>query len=576
MPYLVLNVYLRGFTYTFMIVEFLLIPCLFVSFAGWGAWAKMLTGIKTDSFSLSIILGFSLFSILTCCLSFFIPLNFYAELVLLLLSLFPFFLRKMRNNMIRFPKELWRSAWFWIFCVVILLAGSFHPFRPDYFSYYKPSINWLDQYGLIIGVANIDWNFGQMSALHIIQAGLDETLDPFQRIGIFITILFLTYIFEKKNYLLLFIIPVFFLFIQTPSTDLAIVFLSLIVVNELCFNYHVENYKLLFLISVFTFVIKPVAFWLPVWTFAAGLLLNKKELRDFRIYLIPTLLVIIFLVKNVIASSTLLYPLPFTKLNTYWLPNFQILDLSNQRASIFTFGRYFTINEINSMSFFQKVYYWLSIDKLQTIINCFMVAAIAVFGVFAFLKKNILYIALWIIVVVKSLVVFSFSGQFRFIIDGVFPLLFILFYPVLTGKTKILISALAFSFMSLFLISYPSLLKQNIPGFKLTKWMKGFKEKSLLLPENYTINKYAVENIGNINFYISSFIYNYDTPPPAFSEDKLREYYQFGIFPQMEDVANIRKGYYMKMLTPEEKAKLGEIIDKYFATPENQISHSSR
>ena len=576
MPYLVLNVYLRGFTYAFMIVEFLIIPCLFVSFAGWGAWAKMLTGIKADSFSLSIILGFSLFSILTCVLSFFIPLDFYAELVLMILSLLPFFLRKMRINMIRFPKELLRSVWFWVFCIVILLAGSFYPFRPDYFSYYLPSINWLDHYGLIIGVANIDWNFGQMSALHIIQAGLDQTLDPFQRIGIFITILFLVYIFEKKTYLLLFIIPFFFLFIQTPSTDLAIVFLSLIVVNELCFNYRVENYKLLFLISVFTFIIKPVAFWLPVWTFAAGLLLNKKELKDFRIYLFPMLLVVLFLIKNVIASSTLLYPISFTKLNTYWLPNFQILDLSNQRASIFTFGRYFTINEINSMSFFQKVYYWLSIDKLQTIINCFMVAAIVLFGVFVFFKKNILYSALWIIVVVKSVIVFSFSGQFRFIIDGVFPLLFIMFYPVLTGKTKILIPALAFSFMFLILIGYPPLLKRNIPGFKLTKWMKGFKEKTLLLPGNYVINKYAVENIGNINFYISSFIYNYDTPPPAFSEDKLREYYKLGVFPQMEDTANIRKGYYMKILTSEEKEKLGKIIDKYFATSENQIFHSSQ
>jgi len=547
-----------------MLLEIFIIPLLFISFAGWGAWAKMLTGIKTDSFSLTVILGLSFFSVWVCLLSFFIPLNLYVELVLLILSLIPFLSKKLRTDMIPFPKALLKMVWFWIFCLIIILAGSYFPFRPDLFSYYKPTLNWLNHYGLIIGVANIDWLLGQTSVFHIIQAGLDQTIDPFQRICVFITILFLVYIFERKAYLLLLVIPFCFMFIQAPSPDVAIIFFSLIVVNELCFNYQVGNYKILLLISVFAFVIKPVAFWLPVWTFIAVFFLNRKELKDYRAYLFPTLLVIIFLVKNVIASSTLFFPVSFTKLNTYWLPDLRILNISDQNASAFTFDEYFTIDKINSMSFFQKIYYWLSINGLQTFINWAVVMAIAVFGVFSFLKKKSLYLSLWIMVVIKLLVVFSFSGQYRFIIDGVFPLLFIMFYPVLTGKTKIFIAGLALSLTFLFFISYPTLLKRTVSDFKLTFWMTGFTKKSLLFPQCYVVKKYAKETVGNLNFHISAYFYDYNTPPPAFNYEKLKRYHDLDIFPQMKDSTNIRKGYYMRTLTPAEKEKLEEIIEKYF------------
>ena len=527
---------------------------------GWGAWAKMLPGVKTDSFSLTIILGLSLFGILTCLLSFFIPLNLYTESGLLIVSLIPFFVKKLRTNMLPFPKGPLQSAWFWIFCLIILLAGSYYPFRPDHFYYYEPTIRWLNSYGLIIGVANIDWTLGQMSIFHIMQAGLDQTIDPFQRINVFITILFLVYIFERKSYLLLFVIPICFLFIQAPSPDVTIIFLSLIVVNELCFKYRSDNYNILFLISVFTFIIKPIAFWLPAWVWITGFFLDKNKLKDYRIYLIPGLMVIVFLIKNVIASSTLLYPVPFTKLDTYWLPDLRILELSNQKASVYTFDRYFTINEIKAMSFLQKFYYWLSIGRLQTIINCFLTITIVVFGFFAFFKKNFIYLSLGIIIIIKSVIVFSFSGQFRFIIDGIFPLLYIMFYPCRIGKTKVFAAGLSFFLLFLAITGYPPILKRTIPDFKLTRWMRGFTKNSLLVPENYVLNKYTKEKIGNLDFNVSHYFVDYDTPPPAFNREELKLYLDLGIFPQMKDSTNIRKGFYMKKLMPEEKARLEKIM----------------
>ena len=557
---------MRRFTCTFMIAAFFLIPVLFISFAGWGAWIKVFIGNRTDSFSLTIILGLAFFSIWTCLFSFFAPLTFYVELVLFIFSLIPFLFKKLRVYTIRFPKELLQSVWFWLFCLLIILAGAYHPFRPDHFFYYEPTLNWLNQYGLITGVANIDWLLGQMSVFHIIQAGLDQTIDPFQRIGVFMTVLFLFYIFERKAYLLLLVIPFYFLFIQTPSPDIAIVFLSLIVVNELCFNYKADNYKILLLVSVFTFTIKPVAFWLPLWTFVAGIFLNKKELKDFRIYLIPTLLIVILLVKNVMASSCLFYPVSLTKINTYWLTDMRILEISDQKASLYTFNNYFTGNDISGMTFFQKIYYWLSINKLQTIINCSIATVIVVSGVFSFFKKNFVYQSLWIIIVIKIILILSFSGQYRFMLDGVYPLLLLMFCAIRIDKTKIFVAGLSLSLVFLILISYPPLLKRCVPSFKLTVWMNGFTPKALLIPEQYIIKKYVHEKIGNLDFYIStySYLYNFDTPPPAFRHKELKLYHDLGIFPQMKDPANIHKGFYMKALTPEEKEILGKMIKTHF------------
>ena len=466
--------------------------------------------------------------------------------------------------MIRFPVPALKSVWFWIFCFIILLAGSYYPFRPDHFIYYEPTLNWLNYYGLITGVANIDWNLGQMSGFHVIQAGLDQTLDIFRRIDIFITILFLIYIFERRAYLLLFVIPFYFLFIQTPSPDAAIAFLSLIVVNELFFNYRSDNYKTLLLISVFAFTIKPVAFWLPAWVLVAGVFLDKKELKNYRIYILPGLLIALFLIKNVIASSTLFYPVTYTKLNTYWLPDWRILEISGQEASSFTFKHYFPADMIDQMNFFQKIFYWLSINKLQTIINCLIVITLAVFTAFSFFKKDFLYRSLGVFIIIKTIVIFSFSGQFRFMLDGIYPLLYLMLYPVFSGKTKILATGLSYSFLFLVIVSYPPLLKRSIPEFKLTGWMRGGTIKSLLIPDYFIIKKYANRTFGNLNFYVSYHAHNYGTPPPAFCRKQLQQYYELGIFPQMRDPAAIRSGYYMKTLTPDEKEELGKMIEALF------------
>jgi hypothetical protein len=544
-----------------MIAESLIILIVFISISGWGAWIKFFLSVKTASVSMTVLLGLAFFSFVVCLISFFVPLNLFVELPLCIISILPFFLKKLRPYSIHFPSEILKSIPFWLFFCIILLVGSYFPFRPDHFWYYMPSLNWLNQYGLIIGTANIDWVLGQMSFLHIIQAGLDNSLDLFQRINLFISILFLVYLFERKAFLLLIFIPFYFLFIQTTSPDVAVIFLSLIVTNELCFNYNKNTYRILLIIATFVFVLKPVAFWLPSWVFILGIYFDKKNFRNWKNYVFPFLLIFIFLLKSAWVSSLLCFPISLTKIDTYWLTDAHILDISNQNAALYTFDMHFNLKEINTFSFFKKIYYWLTIRDLQTIINLFMVGVTLLFGIFTLWKKNFVYKSLWFIILFKIGIIFCYSGQYRFMLDGIYPLVFILLCSIHIKKPVILAGSLILFSLSLTFISCPGLIKKMVPVFQLNDRMEGFTKSALIKPENYVLKAYKKEILGNLAFNISTdLLFNFDTPPPAFVKRELKQYLRLGIFPQMKDASNIHKGFYMKKLSPEEKEKLAKII----------------
>jgi len=397
--------------------------------------------------------------------------------------------------------------------------------------------------------------------MHIIQAGINQTIDPYGRFGIFIIIVFLVYIFERKSFLLLLFIPFYFLYFQSSSPDLPVVFFSLIVVNELCFHYDKENFKTLFIISVFIFVIKPTGFWLPLWVFIVTLYRDKSELNSVRNYLFPGILFFAYLIKNVICASVLFYPVTFTKINTYWLPDIQILNLSDQQAAAYAFDFNYNANAIKSFSYFEKIYHWLTFPDLQIIIHLAIVSVTLIFGVVAFLKRRFVFISFFFTAVVTILITFSFSGQYRFMLDVIYPMIFILLSFFNIKRLPLLIGSFALFLSALLFVSSPKLERKIFPSFRLTGMMVGFTKESLIRPDNYSPDTYRQEKIGNLNFNIPIHdIYKYETPLPAFTKITLTKYYKMGVFPQLKDPDRIRKGFYMKTLSDDEKEALGKII----------------
>ena len=545
-----------------MIVELFLIPLLFIVFAGWGCWAKLLLSVKNESIAISIMAGLSLFGLVACIIAFFIPLNVPVEIFLLVVAIIPFFLKKVRNHLPSIPTTILENGWFWGLALMVILAGSYYNFRSDHFGYYVPTLKWLNQYGIIIGIGNIDWSLGQVSFMHIMQAGIDQTIDPYGRFSIFIIILYLVYVFERKSFLLLLFVPFYFLYFQSPSSDLPIVFFSLIVVNEICFYYQKRNFKILFAISVFVFVIKPIGFWLPLWVFIVTLFRDKSELKSIQNYIFPSILVIIFLIKNVITSSMLLYPITFTEINTYWRPGIQVLELSNQQAAAYAYDFKYSINAVNSFSFFEKVVHWVTLPDLQVVIHLTIVIVTLMFGVFAFLKKQYMYIILFFVAIFKILLTLSFSGQYRFMLDVIYPMIFILLSSLNLKRLTILSVSSALFMSALLFVSFPSLQKVIIPSFRLTKFMVGLTKESLIRPDNYPQDFCREETLGNFYFHIPVHdLYNYETPPPAFTITTLTKYYNMGIFPQRKDPYRIHKGFYMRRLSNEEKEDVRRMIE---------------
>ena len=101
-----------------MILELISLSFLFLSLIGWGAWLKCALSIKTDSVSTTAILGITLFSIITG---------------LLIFSLIPYAIPKLRVHLAKFNLEALKPKWFWCFLVMIVLVGSYHTFRPDHY-----------------------------------------------------------------------------------------------------------------------------------------------------------------------------------------------------------------------------------------------------------------------------------------------------------------------------------------------------------------------------------------------------------------------------------------------------------
>jgi hypothetical protein len=126
----------------------------------------------------------------------FFPLNIWVEGVSLVIGFLAFFYFKTYKDFLKFSKtEILKLCFL---TLIIIISGSYYPFILDHFGYYVPSINWLSEFGLSKGLANLNLIYAQMSVWHIFQAGFSHFSDVFLRINVVFLIAFFIYIFEKK------------------------------------------------------------------------------------------------------------------------------------------------------------------------------------------------------------------------------------------------------------------------------------------------------------------------------------------------------------------------------------------
>lgn len=532
-----------------LISSVILIPAL----AGWGTALNLLMKSPFCGFYGKAVYGIMGISLLWTILAFFIPLNAHVEIPTIITGLLFFLKNRAYKNLLSTASDQYILIFGGL--SVILFSGSFYPFILDHFGYYVPTIKWLTEFGIVKGIANLDLTLGQMSVWHIFQAGFSNISDPFLRINSILLIIYALYIIENKSCIQLCFIPVLLLFSQSPSPDLPVILFSLLILHEILTGNRLAAQLVAF--SVFVFAIKPTMIWLPAVSFFYSFQNSKPTIKS----LLPGFLILIlFFIKNIWTFGYPIFPIAVGDLAVNWKPNTEILNISSQFAIRKTYDMQYSYQEISNFSPADYIKNWLFLDGIKSVINISLIISLVIFIVFSIIKKNRMINLICLSIVIKSILVISFSAQYRFFIDVFFVIFFILFKDFIAEKMAVTVFSVL-SIIVVVLLTVPAVLQNYLPSFRSGSFMGPIEKEQIYRPSHYADQEYNAYKIGNLSFYVSKkYPYNFDTKLPAISESYIFDDVKAGIFPQMADKKNMRKGFVWKTLNSKEKAAARKVI----------------
>ena len=526
-----------------MLIILVTISILLIIIFGNGIFFGKILKINSESFSLTSLLGITSVTFLETMIAFFFPLNFYIELIFIIIGIIGIiqFLRIKNYVYFDFKKNI--NFWFYFFVVIILFVSSFSPYLYDHYSYYIPTISYLRETGFVKGISNLDLLLGQTSFWHIFQAGFSNLIDVNLRINCYLLILFLIYIYERKCWIFLFFIPLFLPFIQQPSPDLPIFVIALIVVNELMND---KNRSLILYLSLFAFCIKPIMFWLPLL-----LILDSFYRKRFNIKMLIPVLVFgsLFVSKNLFLFGFPVFPAAFIDFNLPWKPSGEILNYSSQIGLMKTYDMKYSYQQVADFSFWEKIYHWFTIG-LKSVFNLAIVFCLMILGYFAFRKKEVFYKILFVCFLIKFILIITLSAQYRFFIDLYLITIFLVFKDI--SEEKAVFTSVFLSIFISILFSFPRFVQNQ---FQNGIWMKEFRWSQIIEPIEPQSNIFKTYQLGNLKFNSTKKL-NYKTDFPAIALYQLRIFQYYNIFAQKSDC-----GFIQKKLSEKEQKQLAEIIE---------------
>ncbi|WP_228438131.1 LIC_10190 family membrane protein [Chryseobacterium sp. 6424] len=528
---------------------------LFPVLLGFGALVQLRCREKDDSISGTLLRGIFIVALSWTLIAFVAPLNEFLELIYLIAggACFMYF------KGYRAVSQLWSNAGILlpISFLILLFFGAGFPFILDHFGYYVPTIKWLTQFGMVKGIANLDLVIGQMSIWHIFQAGFSHFSDSFLRINVLAAGVFLIYIFEKKCWIHLFFLPILFLFVQSPSPDLPAIVFSLILLQEILHGN--RSYTWLFAFAVFVFCLKPTVVWLPIFVFGYMFLHKKWGLP----HLIPGLLVLlIFVLKNSWVFGYPFFPVQMFDFGLSWKPHPAILQDSAEMAMMKTYDLQYTFAEISGFSLSETVIKWLFLPGIKGFIHISLILSLVVFFVFCLRSKSTIHRFLMVTILVKVALVLTFSAQYRFFLDVFFVIGFVMFHHLISKKLAFFVF-LGFSLLVGVFFSFPKLVINIFPTFRLGSFMTGAQADQWLKPRIFELNEFKTHQIGNLQFHVvQGYPFSFDTPLPAISPLYLQQNLNAGIFPQLIG-EGLQQGFVWRAMSPQEKKQLQQIIQQF-------------
>lgn len=299
--------------------------------------------------------------------------------------------------------------------ICILYRSAQLPSLVDNDTYYVQTIKWINEYGLVKGIANLHLFFGQQSPWHILQAGLNLnfTGHTFNDLNGFLLLIFSWYVLSNLrgnettkwfSYTLV-ALPLLLLFIDSPSPDFSAIVLCLTAFYLLSSELESEcSYRLAWCFLLFTAFIKITAAPLLL-----VLLLYPKQLKsNFRFALLTAIpLLSLWIGKNYIATGHPLYPFTFESFSAAWAVPDTILRGIHRTSNAYVYGT-------PSYDLITKVQYWLAPDSARGCINIIIALLFTCMPFFAIIRKD--YRKLYFVSVLHFIILLTTSPQIRFML----------------------------------------------------------------------------------------------------------------------------------------------------------------
>lgn len=420
----------------------------------------------------------------------------------------------------------------WVFfasCLLIVAKCATVPYIIDNETYYIQTIKWLNEYGLVKGLANLHLFFGQTSAWHITQSvyNLNFIYDRFNDINGFLLLLFNFFVFlnwqkyltsNNKIELIFALFPLsyifLFQFINAPSPDFPVYIFSFLLFYYFCNNNQISKHDLLIklsLLGLFAAFIKMTAFpllILPIGYYCWNYKAVHKNLFTLKILALSTITVI--LLKNSVLTGYPFFPLQFVSFPNlnYKVPT-EIMDFFFSEKMMYNF--YIPYNSFENITTLDKISRYFLHNGIDSIIAITTVSISIISPVIISKSeyKKPLAVIYCLFILLLILLMYS-SPQYRFYVYfTIFFSLLTLSYFIQKQNTIRFLHSISIAVLLLLLclpFSFKSITNNNLLAENST-----FSLRNILIPEPNT--KYQLEYKGDSR---GNLKFNTPINPPLF------------------------------------------------------------
>ncbi len=439
-----------------LIVLFYFLMCVFLSYGHGLLWKRLLQVQRID-FSLICFLGLFGIQVVSTIWSFFLGLSLEWSVVLILIALSGFSMRLIKGSYqtvssgrdATFSSTTFSNISIAIFALVglsIAYVSSGAPYFIDNDTYYIQTIKWLDEYGLVNGLANLHPFLSQQSGFHILQSAMnfDYSYSRFNDLsGVYLLLGFLWSLTGNKEwnpseiYRISFTVlfGLGYLFVSAPSPDLPVFVLTYIVLYYFIRLYDQFDHSLWLLMTclilqvIFFKVIAALLILLPMILIARSKSWRSKSVRGAAI--LGLLFAIFYIAKSYVVTGLPLYPL------TAWSPSEpdwqwpqELAGLYSQLTESQSYGAYY--KDLADLSYWDKFQLWVNHAGMEGGFNKLTLLCL-ILQITALCLPRIPRKIKWIlgICLLQSAILFLTAPQFRFFAGILIPsMMLCIFYVV--------------------------------------------------------------------------------------------------------------------------------------------------